>query len=317
MKSFLWNWCFKRGTLVVLGALSLQSDSLAPSMPSVETLNYIKQSVITFYEGAGKEYRQAEGNLGVLNLALTQMYFREYRFPSSYQELVNSPYMVVLPEDFVNPYTGSFVQENSGEPAAGDVKFISTPEEVYVTMFLNAPPVELPEGVGIQGLGISPGISQGTLVQRRTINVVELAEDPTRKESEKWRKFTIEQSSRWPPERKRFITFCRGISELMNNASFLYGIRAMNWNWEEFLRRMEWHLNLRVRNPYTGEWIKPVDPRNPSPGNFSVIYKWREDSFGNLRVHTSCTVYDSKGKPIFDPRLTSMLEKNPEFRVLH
>lgn len=294
--------------IIILLAVMLPSDIQITQ----QMLDEIIRKDVNFWENVDKDYRNSMGNLKVLEQALMRMYIYELRFPTTFQELLHSPYMPVLPQDFINPYTGTPVKEVQGEPAAGDVKYTFDIEGPTIGIYLKVPAVD-PDGRFSTR-------SPGELYYYPLHSMKRYAEIVKKTIPLREREFYIKLASGWPDEKKRIEAFCSGVEHLLSNAPYFYGKEVLNWTWEELRRRLDWMMNLRVRNPYTGEWIKPVDPRTPGPGDFSVIYDVYQESsmpgIVNYRGYALCTGYDKEGRPFLDFLMEKRLENNPKLHIL-
>jgi len=311
---------------IFLGILMILLASDSPIQITQEVWDDAMRRTTTFWEKVDREYRLSMGNLGVLELALERAYLYEFRYPATFQEALQSPYMPILPGDFINPYTGAPVKEVQGEPTPGDVKYIYSPEGPEIGIYLKAPSEDLQylrhPSLGIPTVDIPTRRSPGELfyhpllILKSYTKSVNKAISPENRELYNW------LARGWTDEEKRLLTFCVGIERILFHAPTYYGKEVLNWTWQELQRRMDWEWNFRVRNPYTGDWVKPVDPRTPSPGDFSVLLDVDENTLmpGVVRYHgwSMCVAYDDKGEPIrnTDPLMLQTLEKNPQLHIL-
>jgi len=191
----------------------------------------------------------------------------EQRNPTSFEEILNSPYMIIPLEHFVNPYQNRPIQETPYEnPVPGDYSLVTTSEGLHILLWVTLP---------------SPPFSQP--------ETLHFDAGPAKPESIQPAVFWSFDDSQWAqtasPEEKKLYT----IAEVIWNAAWYarWLIKRSPIDWDEFQETFYWAQYLT--NPYTGQPLQMVSHKTPSVGNCTYspqdfLDPFRYDEFGNYNL---------------------------------
>jgi len=186
------------------------------------------------------KYAEVERNQDLLDSEISRFTNIEKRVPQTYEELNNSLFASVRPNDVLNPYTGQAVQSVT-QPSAGDITWVYTPTPSLTVIYYYLCNGEV--------------LSEPLEFSQETIQELSTAEweiDPD---------FTT-------PEKYAYVV-CREV----NAHILLYWDDHQDHlptSFQELLNAFPYIG--KFRNEFTGGYAQNVPEETPSAGNFSYIY---------------------------------------------
>lgn len=211
------------------------------------------------------------GNVATITSALQTFGAMEKRFPKTFDELERSPYFMVAPKNFLNPYTGKPLQDTS-EVSLGDIGFVSTPEGVVLRIYYR------------------PGESGDLETSELTYSKHDL---------DLWTNLAANREKTMEPvkniqalsEKARTAFFnCEQLRETVYRATLDPYPKGELSTWDTLTQNHR-ILNWSIRNPFTGGIAKDV--ATPSPGDFTYRMFYFNGQFSPIFV-----CYGEKGKPV-------------------
>lgn len=284
------------------------------------------QTPIPHYETRmidSKAFRQMHAIRFILESAVGASFISELKAPSSLEELLHSPYMPVLSEKILNPYTGKpieivpslwkekkeFIEYLGNKVPLPEIplthlgnlsSLVFKGEERFVIFFYTEPyEIDSNKRIGLYfpistkpikplEKNVIPGSLMGYAAKRRLFEHYN-GEDFFTKMGE--------------PE-KRLFSVCWYIRGLMNNAERI--LKHFPTSFEELKTdALDALYYPGIVNAYTLEPIQDVSYYNPSPGNFTYAYFAATNvvGFSHFPLEAYPICYDSKGSYIREPSI--------------
>lgn len=249
----------------------------------------------------------------VLTTALTaKMYIELSRF-SSPEEYLQSPYLAVLPQDLINPYTGKPVRAVPG---------IWKDEKEFRKYFIGAPPPTVPlERLGnlaftdfgsrfLVELYTEPYLLDGKTrislyfyVGKGKISLAKMSPE-TRDSRQRYEKMYEKTKgsgffSRMNDTDKRLFSISMYLDQFISTLAEPPGLLTTPPDYLLTLEELQTRFPLlhpNVKNPYTNQPIQFVSYYNPSPGNCTIIFLANE--MDNTIVGSDLLCYDEQSRYI-------------------